>query len=92
MIIGILKIIGIILILYTVKSMYTNRINRRWRKSSKIGDRCFFINLFNGRSYGFITAYNEDLDTVCLEQRTDGLRTGKKEASGWYNLENLRIK
>lgn len=92
MIVGILKIIGIILAVYTIKSIFTNRINRRWRKRVVSGDKCFFINMMNGRSYGFVYDVNMDTGKVLLQQRAGGHKDGRVEASGWYHLENLRIK
>lgn len=60
--------------------------NRNWRKNVKVGDRCFFINLLEKRSYGNVAAISEDKLKARVERKNFG-----SSSSGWYEIDSLRV-
>lgn len=56
--------------------------NRRWRKTAKVGDRCFFINMLQTKTWGTITDVYPNRNYVTLQ--TDG-------SIGPHKLKDLRI-
>ena len=60
--------------------------NRKWRKNIKVGDRCFFINSIEERSYGDVTAISDDKLRARVEMKDFGSRS-----VGWYEIDCLMI-
>jgi len=61
-------------------------VNYFWRRRIKIGDECFFINGYYGKTHGKVVDVDTENEMVKLECRgTYGY------AFGWYKIKSLRV-
>jgi hypothetical protein len=66
--------------------IYKRNRNKKWRADIKIGDKCYFINMADEKSYGVVQDLSEDKLKARLEIKYHG-----STMSNWYEIERLNI-
>lgn len=66
--------------------IHKRRCNKKWRADIKIGDKCYFINMADEKSYGVVQDLSEDKLKARLEIKYHG-----STMSNWYEIERLNI-
>lgn len=60
--------------------------NKKWRKNIKVGDRCFYINFLEKRSYGYVADISENKLKARIERKSL-----MGSSSDWHQINDLKI-
>lgn len=80
-------LLAVIVLIILPAMLYRHFTNLAWRKRAKIGDRCFFINSMDYRTYGVVNRISNDRSRVYVI--TDPKPHGNSQA--WHPMTKLRI-
>jgi hypothetical protein len=70
----------------TTIQIYKWNKNRKWRKNVKVGDYCFFKNVFGIKMYGYVATLSNDAKSVRVESIGFVSCTYR-----WHNIDHLSI-